>query len=828
MSNDQRDSVDVNQAISEIQKIPDVADMQFTDVVMQVYPLRARMQQLEAFCAEYLNLGEDPRKVKGRPFFTPAAPWVMMIVCNYGKMSTSNFGWFSQHELGFAVPVRSYIVDEHGRPVFQDWGLAYPFVYVDNPLSMQGGRQVYGWTKAGILINSVDPNLEPNAPHCIVSISLPPEHLNASQANPEIQPKPERFLEIYQERPFLSGRSGVESALMGIPRAIAGSVSAAFGMLDTIGSLGSGYLGRDILSLQDLIPRLFNYTGSVMRTLFGGRAPSRSDSGQADGSLGSAGMITLKQFRDAEVPKEACFQAVVRSRMTINRMADGGLLFDALSGDPTGGIEIHLLRGQIQPIIGDLGIESSEQTTLDGQPADILRPVMPFWSKIDLTYGAIDYQYWRAIWRSLDGEGRPTEWSSRSPVREPEASSTSNQPAAPDSAGAQTIDKPATQADILAEMKRRAAEAGQPANAANRDSSIDYCSKGSGSGLELDGLFRYTDATIRVFPLLADTKKLQATMADYLTNPDFGFKVLQNPDKDGTSYVCVFIMNFRSMDLLDDKGNVKGTFNGDRMVRFVVPGELTDKLADPAEGNGDPAAVPFLSFAGEYWNYITEWEVYGRMVYKSILQSPDSTWMLCPPTSDKRAHQSGEAPPNTFSKPSLTQGLLNIRTFLIPEFNENKPAQQLSAIRIDSQGIPTATVEDSKGLEEALTATGLSTFRKGLWYISMKQVRDAKLINEADYKSLVGVFTKHDISVDQWGRLSDARLHIYNHPGLPIVELLGLENGTLSNDGDYMCFEPVKPFYFGGTMTENSKGNLTTMIEGKWRRNPWLTTSFAK
>lgn len=66
-----------------------------------------------------------------------------------------------------------------------------------------------------------------------------------------------------------------------------------------------------------------------------------------------------------------------------------------MSEETTGGVEINLLRSQSQPIVHELGIESSGQITLDEQPADILRPVIPFWSKIDVTCGAIDYQYWR-------------------------------------------------------------------------------------------------------------------------------------------------------------------------------------------------------------------------------------------------------------------------------------------------------------------------------------------------------------------------------------------------------------------------------------------------
>src|SRR5258708_31331432 len=53
-------------------------------------------------------------------------------------------------------------------------------------------------------------------------------------------------------------------------------------------------------------------------------------------------LYTMKQVRDAEDSKNACYQAIVRSEMTVDEVKDAGLLFDPLSGDPSGGVEIKL------------------------------------------------------------------------------------------------------------------------------------------------------------------------------------------------------------------------------------------------------------------------------------------------------------------------------------------------------------------------------------------------------------------------------------------------------------------------------------------------------
>src|SRR5207245_992746 len=54
--------------------------------------------------------------------------------------------------------------------------------------------------------------------------------------------------------------------------------------------------------------------------------------------------VNLKQFRDVERLDRVCFQALIRSRMTVTNYHRGGLLGPEmiLSGDPTGGFRVKL------------------------------------------------------------------------------------------------------------------------------------------------------------------------------------------------------------------------------------------------------------------------------------------------------------------------------------------------------------------------------------------------------------------------------------------------------------------------------------------------------
>ncbi len=133
--------------------------------------------------------------------------------------------------------------------------------------------------------------------------------------------------------------------------------------------------------------------------------------------------------------------------MQIERTIDGGSLFDPLSGDMSGGIYINLLNTPVQPIVQMLGLETSEHSSVGGKPASTLRPMMPFWLKMDLSYGLADSQYWRT---------NATEWTS---------------------------------GDTPKHTPRK---------------EIAYLNVGSGASEEVSGPYHFPEITLRVMPLRAE------------------------------------------------------------------------------------------------------------------------------------------------------------------------------------------------------------------------------------------------------------------------------------------------------------------------------------
>jgi len=554
-----------NSAPGEVLALPAHLDQKYTDVVTQIYPLKARMTRLQEFCDSYLNLDENP------PFyFKPAAPWVLMEVCDYGQMASTsrNVGWFSQHELAFAVPVQWH-AKENGKWVFVDWAMVFPFIFVDNPLSMSGGRRIYGWSKSGVKIDAAPAIFEAGNARRLASINLVTSGTNYGEPSGT-----EEFLQVFQRRPFVSARSAASDLFSIIPRAIASSITAAYSIFETTGLFPLGYSDRDLQSLQEKMSRFYGMMNTFGAESF--RAPPEKGPAQqaSDRSSGVSNfnIVTMKQVRDVRCSSAACFQAIVGSKMQIERTTDGGSLFDPLSGDTSGGIYINLLDSKVQPIVQTLGLETSEYSSVGGKPAATLRPLMPFWLKMDLGYGLADSQCWRTD---------TTTWT--------------------------VGDKPT-------HIPRR---------------EIPYLTVGSGASEEVGGPYHFPRITLRVLPLRAEKKKLQSLLDSYLKNEYFEFEVTGQIKAGGVhSVVCLIGANFEEMSAATNPD----TDYSDRELAFAVPVLWWEKSKPRSK---HPALIPLYGFTGTDWNAVTAYEVFGQLMFKSQLVNPDNPWLVDPAGSHK-------------------------------------------------------------------------------------------------------------------------------------------------------------------------------------------------
>jgi hypothetical protein len=556
-----------NQALGEFLALPKHLEQKYSDVVTQIFPLKASMNRLQEFCDSYLNLDEDLPL-----YFKPAVPWVLMQVVDYGQIATTskNLGWFSQHELAFGVPLRCY-KKEKNEWVFVDWAMVFPFIFVDNPLSLSGGRKIYGWSKSGIKIDVSPSIFEPGNARRIASISLVTSGTNYGEPSGT-----EEFLQIYQRRPFVSASLAVTDLFNALPQAIASSIKAAYSIFETTGLFPAAYSDRDLKSLQEMLEQFYGLASSTAPGSF--RAPPdialARETPNRNSGVAAFNIITMKQIREVHSSSAACFQAIVGSTMQIERTLDGGYLFDPLSGDTSGGIYINLLDTAVQPIVRTLGLETSEHASVGGMPASTLRPMMPFWLKMDLAYGLANSQCWRT---------NTTKWTSGD----------------------------------------------QPTQLARRE--IEYLNVGSGASEELNGPYLFPQISLRVMPLKADRAKLQDLLNRYLENDFFKFETVGHiKDEGGThAVVCLIGTHFEAMTAEDDPG----TKYSDCELAFAAPVLWSEKRNPRIK---IPALIPLYIFAGTDWNAVTSSEVYGQLSLKSKLINPDISWLVDPTAPRQR------------------------------------------------------------------------------------------------------------------------------------------------------------------------------------------------
>ena len=385
-----------NSVIADMLNWPSAIKMDFPAVGMRFYPLRANLVQLQKVCDDYLNFTHDPND---RPphYFKPAAPFVLMQTVNYDRLEIERVGWLTQHEAIFSIPLEWYErKGEKGEElVFRDWAMTYPFIYLDHPISIWIGREMYGWPKVPVRVPRLFPLRNPPDPQGRVDFSLA-----GHSSNRPNQPEPFRpFIEIRQEADGFSPLPWSAGDLYSaIPRAISGGLAAASTMVEAYSNF---FLGRPTNTQTAAYPSMvghgLDYVSKWLTEFWPMMIPGLTAGKEKfTPSPFMRNNIVLKQFRDAHEVKSACYQALVKSEISINKVLDAGLLFNPLSGDTSGGVTIRLHRYDTQTIVDTLGLTPSANIMEHGVAVTNLKPFCPFWWNLNLSYGNAEVLSWRS------------------------------------------------------------------------------------------------------------------------------------------------------------------------------------------------------------------------------------------------------------------------------------------------------------------------------------------------------------------------------------------------------------------------------------------------
>ena len=311
----------------------------FEDVGIQIFHVSADGAKLEAICEDFLNTiaAQNNFPFRIHPLNGSSPGVVNVELLRYGRMYSTapgheQMGYSSQNELLFSIPV--VFKNLFGVPLAV--GAFVPHICVDEALSMITGREVVGFPKVDGRFQVPDEIWEVSG--CKVST------LATHTYSPN---SPIEFLTLLETNVAAAPVSPWSSL---IPAAQA-------------------CLGDNGVLPDDLARPLWPF--GPIDQLYGQDAQFAVDERVLHLLKQSAGMnltnYSFKQFRDAEHPHRACYQALVEGTTDVYQFGSGGLLPDA---------EITIHEYDSIKIIEQLGLDAQGTT---------INPLFGFWYRADFT-----------------------------------------------------------------------------------------------------------------------------------------------------------------------------------------------------------------------------------------------------------------------------------------------------------------------------------------------------------------------------------------------------------------------------------------------------------
>ncbi len=794
----------------------------FRNVTARSFPLKANIAVLTNFCDRYLNMDIDPSIVH----YAPALPYVYLTVLNYGSMAPSsvqaqNIGWVAQHEVGFMVPVQRWRM-ENGKLVFKDWASTAPFIYVDDQLSLSVGREVYGWNKVGCKIDSAVPlwATDPRAPSREFDVSVVDfAKLYAGQQEGE---QPLLQIDLDASPSFTEFPPNPRNPWLptwAVANAIANGSAFLGSALDTALSLRiRGY--EDNRSLEGVMDMGAVAWSKVKSALPGTLAPLQGPRQASDLADAMAGLprlfidnVTLKQFRNPEEPNLAAYQALVNSKMGVDRLNRVGLLGDVnlLRGDISGGYTIRIRQMDSQPIIQTLGLKIDAEE--ESGAVAVLKPVLPTWMDVDLYYGKGEVICSRTPWGIAGPRGG---WMD------------------------EQVDKIWTEVQFPRQAPAHRGPTVEPEPAPPL-----YNTALGAATQPIAGPFHFPDVTAQVYPLLADPLKLKSLLDKSLNEP---LRDMYRPGTDSRGvndeniqkgwrfepfgsyvYMAIVVVGDAVGEMWSSSDNIGAIFT--REVTFGIPVKWYDK-----DGNLMSVGMvePFM-YSDSGRAVTTDREVDGFNAMVATIESPQDPWL-------------------TPAGPLARRSYLTLGVEVIPALNVGQKAQQRTLIEIDERDIAPEDDHDSwrviadgwgrvvidelkrktrlaadqapqidgaKALSLELLAHGAPINR-----LVLKQYRDSEELDRACYQALVHATSTVTALYDVREIDSACHLRIHRQPGHPIVDALGLKiKYTESTDGAVTdVLQPLRPFWARyATRDELSTVACYRAVDGPWMNvHPWF------
>ena len=764
--------------------MPLLPPFEFEGVKMMVFPLKANISRLTEFCHSYLNLNLTGENADQADLFKPAAPFVFMMLLHYDKMSSNitqtarNIGWISQHEITFTIPLEwwrwSGGAPNQGELEFMDWAIVSPFIFVDDLISQFTGREVYGWPKVvGELRTDLNFSLPfPTDPTQVLRFSTYtlPKYYQGQRTSRNL------LLEVdFVPNPMFSTFPPNLSSPWFPWNVAAKATSSYLSSLGTLLDIGLSFRLRGYPSQQERARFLFD-SGKValhyasemssgtldpfswwrMFTTMSTAQDGKSRS-HRHGKL-SIQNITVKQFPDIERPHLACYQALVKSAMSTNRINKAGLLGDLnLSrADLSGGYNIRIHHSSLHPIVETLGLDSqSRERNSSGETVHILEPILPYWSDVDLSYGLGEVLYSQALPNQMSKNLQRTHAAPAPQTPEPD------------------------------------------------DRRYFYNSIIGSAATPVHGPFTIPDMLVKVYPLAAQKDNLERYLANF-SNLGLTYKeqpvTLELVDVSDAKDVADAKMPPKCKVYLVSKD--VDTNHGDIWASPESPDWLTDKSIEffiPVQlrAGSHTSNIFFISpfvYNNSVRATIGDYEVNGRPTQKATIRSSYND-----PRGDMRYQPSVYTELSIESFSSLGDGEQAVSNLLI----EIAPKAEI----IYTEKEPASLDFTKKDISFDIDMIGL------------KQYRHCENATLACYQSIVTRSTTVTIKGDgkNCGLVRDSsQIKIHKSQSHPIVEILGLETESV-----YYCFiakqwisvlNPIVPFWMRVKAEEHLGHTIATRL----------------
>lgn len=764
-------------------------------VSVRVFPLRASLDALQQLCDGYLNF-IPPEAGRFRAF----VPQVYLMLLDYGQIVDNNVGWFSQMEVFFSVQVEWHKL-VNGRFVFHDWAVITPYIFVDDNLSLQLGRTVYGFPKVLSKVSAV-PSQWINDPLGAITLA----HVQTKvfpQAYAGRRLELRTFLKVERHSPMSNFRVPPNFAdpLMPWTMATEFARSASGAWRDAM-LIAQSMRGSELSPLRDPVSTMQQMTNRL------------ADYASPFGKGFVQNSINLKQFRRASAPQCVSYQAVTNGALVTTSFNGGGLLGEdrVMLGDWSGGYTIKLSDYSSLPIARILGLELHHTSPGEGSVA-ALKPVLPYWMNIDLRYDEGQVLAWRShdgIWKRDTGE-----------QFDPEA-------------------KPAPYEQ-----------------APSFNSTV-------ASGVEaVSGPFQFRGTTIRVAPLLASRETLQQFVdknfnsafdapirrTDGQGNEQVRFTVWSRPPVSlggmpgvnatpevggDTAFVYLTTSSFESVT---SKTNNVGDWAKFEMS-FMIPVKWERMGKDGQWELAGVGMVPACYMVDDAVAAVSRMEIQGIPAGTADFERPETVWLGDEDSTPNRAQQTllrvqaevfealgvGQ---KTASRP-VVEILSGVRNAGLGESRDESAlwSQQLR----EEQETKKAIKAGRPGAFKTARALALELLgsRTPFSIYTLKQFRDVMDPNKACFQSLVRIprLLREVTNIEEIEETLVVRIHDY--PSLCIKEMLGLyaikvpgdEGGGLVHDA-----RAIRPFFIRGVIEDLLGQTLMSRCGGpEWTLDP--ETSF--